>query len=127
MATVSPFRVTPEDLQTLKPDVLEGLAPLLDALNVTLPQLVAAVQGLPRTESLAATFIAESTATAYVQLSTTLTTRLESIQVDHIRRVDGAPMALPYSMTWTVLDKGPRLLFAGLDPFAKYSIGVTLR
>jgi hypothetical protein len=46
MPVVSPYRVTPEDLATLKPDVLEGLAPLLDALNVTLPQLVQASQAI---------------------------------------------------------------------------------
>jgi hypothetical protein len=37
---VSPYRITPDDLPGLKSDVRNGLFPLLDALNITIPQLV---------------------------------------------------------------------------------------
>lgn len=42
MTVVSPYRLTPEDLPDLDSKTRNGLAPLTDALNVTLPQLVAA-------------------------------------------------------------------------------------
>lgn len=46
MAIVSPYRLTQEDLPDLKSDLRNGLSPLLDALNITLPQLVQAVQAV---------------------------------------------------------------------------------
>lgn len=41
---ISPYRVTPEDLADLDKAIRAGLQPLLDALNITLPQLVQAAQ-----------------------------------------------------------------------------------
>lgn len=43
MTVVSPYRLTAEDLPDLDSKTRRGVGPLLDALNVTLPQLVAAV------------------------------------------------------------------------------------
>src|SRR5687768_10540999 len=43
-AVVSPYRITPDDLPELKSDVRNGMAPLLDGLNITIPQLVQASQ-----------------------------------------------------------------------------------
>ncbi len=45
MNYVSPYRVTAEDLEGLDKKTLEGITPLLDALNTTIQQLVSAVQG----------------------------------------------------------------------------------
>ncbi len=45
MSFVSPYRITPEELEGLDKKTLEGLAPLLDALNTTIQQLVSAAQG----------------------------------------------------------------------------------
>lgn len=43
---VSPYRLTPEDLAGLDSKTRSNLSPLLDALNTTLPQLVAASQAV---------------------------------------------------------------------------------
>lgn len=40
--SIPPYRVTPEDLPELDKKTREGLRPLLDALNITVQQLVAA-------------------------------------------------------------------------------------
>lgn len=46
MSVITPYRVVSEDLD-LKNDVKEGLADLLDSLNVTVPQLVQAASATP--------------------------------------------------------------------------------
>lgn len=46
-ATISPFKLTPDDMAELDRKTAAGLQPLLDALNVTMQQLVQAVNALP--------------------------------------------------------------------------------
>lgn len=46
MPVVSPYRVTPDDLGDLDRKTRDGLSPLLDALNVTVQQLVQVSQGV---------------------------------------------------------------------------------
>lgn len=48
MINVTPFRVTSEDLAGLDRKTQEGIQPLLDALNVTLRQVVQALQVQPQ-------------------------------------------------------------------------------
>ncbi len=45
--SVAPYRVTPEDLSELDAKTLEGISPLVDALNITVPQLVQAADAAP--------------------------------------------------------------------------------
>lgn len=61
MTSITPFRITPEDLADLKAETREGLMPLLDALNVTLQELVAAAAATP-TEEVVSVYLQTDTA-----------------------------------------------------------------
>lgn len=61
MTQVAPFRITTDDLPDLKAEVRDGLAPLLDGLNITLQQLVQASQGVPTEQFVSVTLVTDAT------------------------------------------------------------------
>lgn len=125
---VSPFRVTPEDLAGLDRKTQVALQPLLEALNVTLGQLVQAAAGLQAFDVFVLKFTSSGAGTAYVDLTPrTVTSRPYSVVVDQIRRSDETQMTSPWSMSWSFISTGVRCLFTGLDASAQYALTVTLK
>ncbi len=59
-AQVSPFRITDEDLSELDSKTRSGLQPLLDALNITLQQLVAAAAQAPSVSVMPVTLVTDA-------------------------------------------------------------------
>lgn len=124
---VSPYRVTPEDLVDLDSKTRNALVPLLEALNVTLPQLVQAVALAGNTQTMSGTFAAEAGGSAYVDVTPKQVVRPYSVVLDFIRRTDSQPMATAHAFSWLPTPAGVRLLFIGLDPGRGYSFGVTFK
>lgn len=127
MSTIAPYRVTDEDIQGLDAKTREALAPLLDALNVTLNQLVNAANAVKQEARYEVTFTSSATGTAYVDFAPKLTQKITAVQVDQLRRVDETPMTSAWSPSWIVVTGGVRVLFVGLDSDAQYSLGVTIK
>ena len=127
MSVISPFRLTPDDLPGLDKKTREGLQPLLDALHITIQQLVQEAAAAPTTKELSSTFQSSATGTAFVDFNPAPLTRVRSLVVDQIRRSDSAPMTTAYAMTWEPQASGVmRALFVGLDANANYYLAVTL-
>lgn len=124
---IDPFRITEEDLSSLDAKTVEGLAPLLDALNTTLQQLVATANAVPQVATYDVEFTSGPAGTAYVDFSPKFSQRARSVVVDQIRRTDEAPMTAVYSQSWTFIAAGVRMLFAGLDNDTQYQLAVTIR
>jgi hypothetical protein len=58
--SVSPYNCTQEDLEGLDGKTLEGLQPLLDSLNITIPQLVSAAQLAPQEQWVDVTLVTDT-------------------------------------------------------------------
>lgn len=61
---VTPLKITAEDLQGLDNKTQQGLQPLLDALNVSFQQVVAAVAAVPQEELVKVTLATQDTVAA---------------------------------------------------------------
>lgn len=127
--SVTPYHLTPEDLFELDTKTREALTPLLNALNVTIPQLVAAQDAAPRFKELSSTFTSGATGSAYVDLNPAPLRKVRSLVVDQIRRSDGEDMASGWSPpSWTMTASGVvRALFVGLENNTAYYLAVTLK
>jgi hypothetical protein len=127
-AQITPFKVTPDDLPDLDKKTRDGLAPLLDALNVSIQQLVNA-QGLRASEQVVkSNFNSDSGGSAYVDIKPTLPQPVTSVSLGWFQRDDRQPMTSVYSFSTTALDSGlVRLYFVGLDVSSKYNFTVTLK
>jgi len=126
-AFVSPYRVTLEDLEGLDKKTAEALAPLIDALNQTIQQLVDAAQTAPSSQTVSTFFNTDSSGNAYVDVTPKLVTKAWDVSVNQIRRKDSQAMTSVYSMSWDWASENVRMLFVGLDVDSAYSLTVTLR
>ena len=126
-AFISPYRIVAEDLEGLDKKTREGLAPLLDALNQTIQQLVASSQSSPASQTVSTLFNTDGTGNAYVDVTPKLATKAYSAEVNQMRRQDSTPITSVWSWSWDWASENVRLLFIGLDMSAQYSLTVTLR
>lgn len=126
--SLSPFRITPEDLPDLDSKTRNGLAPLLDALNVSVQQLFAAAQAVPAEQSFKTSFTSDAGGLATVSFSPQLPQAVSKAQLDWFQRSDRAPITTVYSFSMNRTDSGlSQLLFAGLSASTKYDLSVTFK
>lgn len=121
---VTPFKFTADDLGALDKKTRTGLQPLLEALNVTMQELVAALASLGNGVTNSGTFTSGAAGTAYVDItpSPRLAGRPSFVTLGWFARSDETAMTTPYSFSTSIAGDGGtvRLLFAGLDASAKY-------
>ena len=125
--TVPPYRVTSEDLSELDKKTRTGLQPLLDALNVTVQQLVQAANTQPGERIAGATFTSDSTGEASVDINPLPVTEPTEVRVAQLYRVDLTPISSVWAFSWTRVASGNvRVLFVGLDVDAQYTLRVKI-
>lgn len=125
--SVTPYRVTPEDLIALDSKTREALTPLLDALNITIPQLVGAQDVTPRFKELESTFTSGA-GVADVDFNPAPLRKVRSLVVDQLRRSDGARITTAWAYDWLPLPSGVvRAHFVGLATNTAYFLAVTIK
>lgn len=125
MSVVSPFRVTPDDLPGLDGKTADALTPLLDALNVTVQQLVNAVAQIPVTIVRDTTFTSSASGTASVDFAPPSTKPMD-VRVRSLNLANGDDIAAVYSWTWKYTGTVVRLLFVGLGASKEHKLSVAL-
>lgn len=123
---VSPFRLSPDDLPDLDNRTRNGLLPLLDALNITLQQLVQQAQVIPDSDTRSFPFTTDATGMATIDITPRISTRAMSVVVNQLFLEDETPITFPYSMTWIHITAGVQLLIVGLGVSTKYQLRVTI-
>lgn len=126
-ASILPFRVLPEHLSGLDGKTREGLAPLLEALNVTLQQLVAAAANTtPGITAITSSFSTDENGSAYVDMKFAAG-RPAAVSLDALRRRDLEPIATVFSWTWQMAGELVRVLFVGLDTVTTFDFTLSMR
>lgn len=124
MRGVSPYRLTVEDLPELDNKTREGLQPLLNALNVTLGQVVQALQVQPSGRLFDLDVTADDVGGVEVALTMP---RPTSVTVEQLRRFDGQSISTAYGMSWIAIAEGIRVTLVGLMPDVRYIIRLGLK
>ena len=126
MSQLSPFRITPEDLPDLDQKTLAGIQPLLDALNVSVQQLVYAAQAQQSSVTTSGTLSTDGAGDATVTIKPQTTSKPFSVQVDQIRLVESTEdLSAVYSFSWQLIGDGIRGVFHGLAADTKYAFTIT--
>lgn len=128
MNQISPFRLTPDDLEGLDKKTRDGLGPLLDALNVFCQQVTQFSAGVTAPISTTGTFSTDAGGSAYVVIKSQTTTQPVSVVVDQVRLVDSTDdLGAVYSFSWQLIGANIRGLFQGLAASTKYAFTVSYR
>lgn len=120
---IRPLRIVPEDIKDKK--VAEAIAPLLEALNETIAQLVTFAANTPTVVITdMSPLTADEYGAAYVDIRSPLPTKVRCVGVADIRRPDEVPVDGGYGFWWTPNAIGLRLLFVGLEAGIRYNFSV---
>jgi hypothetical protein len=124
---VSPFRLTQDDLSGLDRKTRDGLQPLLDALNITLAQLVQAANLTAPVGATAGTVVSDASGAASLIVKPTVPQKPSSVSLAQLRLADGGDIADVFSMSWLAIGANVRIVFQGLQPATKYAFVLSIQ
>lgn len=126
VSTISPFRFTPDDFDTLDKKTRDGLLPLLDALNTFAQQVVAFSQGVAPVGQTFGTFSTDGAGEAELTVKPLTVNRPTAVYLDALQPRDGS-ISAPYSFAWQFVGAGVSASFTGLDPNTKYTFALSMK
>ncbi len=126
--TVSTFRLTPADLGDLDPKTRDGLAPLLNRLNIVLQELVKAANAVEDVVTDVTPFTTDGAGAALVDIVNPLSVLPTCVLLASLSRQDGQPVDTGSDLSsWELTVSGIRLLFVGLVASTTYNFAVRVQ
>ncbi len=128
MNSVAPFRVTPEDLPDLDKKTRNGLQPLLDSLNVTLNQLVPAINSTAaEPKNAAGSCITDENGSVYIMARPTTSYPPKAVYLDQLALPNGGDISTVFGFTWQLTQNYVRVLLVGLLPSTTYRYTLSMK